>query len=412
MNKTFKFRANAGFSLVELMVALVLTSFLVLGLVQVFSASRTAYQSSMGVSRTQEGGRFAMDFLQRDFRLVGHSGCTNDRAHFVNAQVVGDAEFYNHLAGTSGGVVPDTNAATAHLRFDVPMQGFEATVPGATTPGSTIVLSAMTTPASAVPGAGSWSPTIPTGIYAGMTTNGVRPRTGSDVVILRVYSGESAPVLTAPTAGPITTSAALAGTPGNTFAVANCVASSVFRSSNTTGTSFTLAGNATGFTTNGQEFYANTGSNLYHADVYVYFVGFRNATPTTPPSLYRAHWNGAWTNEELVEGVDMIQMTYGQDVALVNGSVDTYAAASVVSSATPVDAAVWRAVGTVRLGLLLRSPDRAGSYTDSTAGATRNIPIAGGAASGGYLVTVSANDGFLRVPYDNVIAFRNRLIGN
>ncbi len=66
-------RSAAGLSLIELMVAMLIGTLLVLGLVQVFSASRTAYQLSEALARTQENGRFALDYLQRDIRMVGHS---------------------------------------------------------------------------------------------------------------------------------------------------------------------------------------------------------------------------------------------------------------------------------------------------------------------------------------------------
>ena len=57
-----------GVSLIEMMIALAIGTFLILGLARVFSASRTAYQLSEGVSRVQENGRFAIDFIQRDLR--------------------------------------------------------------------------------------------------------------------------------------------------------------------------------------------------------------------------------------------------------------------------------------------------------------------------------------------------------
>ena len=73
-------RKNLGLSLVELMIALLIGTILLIGVVQVFGASRTAYQLSEGMSRTQENARFALDYLQRDIRMAGHFGCVNDQA--------------------------------------------------------------------------------------------------------------------------------------------------------------------------------------------------------------------------------------------------------------------------------------------------------------------------------------------
>lgn len=76
----------AGLSLIEMMIALVIGLVLLLGVIQVFSASRTAFQLSEGASRAQENARFALDFLARDIRMAGHFGCVNDQAHFVKGQ--------------------------------------------------------------------------------------------------------------------------------------------------------------------------------------------------------------------------------------------------------------------------------------------------------------------------------------
>mgnify|MGYP001940377819 FL=1 len=89
--------AMAGLSLVELMVALVISLVLMLGVVQVFIASQTASRLSEGASRVQENARFALDFLERDIRMAGHMGCVNDQAHVVKNQ--GDP--VSHLGATS-----------------------------------------------------------------------------------------------------------------------------------------------------------------------------------------------------------------------------------------------------------------------------------------------------------------------
>ena len=118
---TMKHRTSmAGLSLVELMVALVISLVLMLGVVQVFIASQTASRLSEGASRVQENARFALDFLERDIRMAGHMGCVNDQAHVVKNQ--GDP--VSHLGATSGDGSP--------LDFSVSIQGFDApdTAPG------------------------------------------------------------------------------------------------------------------------------------------------------------------------------------------------------------------------------------------------------------------------------------------
>ncbi|HYM86762.1 MAG TPA: prepilin-type N-terminal cleavage/methylation domain-containing protein, partial [Pseudoxanthomonas sp.] len=125
--------AARGVTLIELMIALLISTILVLGLVQVFAASRAAYQLSQGIARNQESSRFAIDFLTRDLRMTGHAGCVNDQS----------------LLSTTDGLVTggnirslflseddrNSNTFTAlefPLRFDMSIQGFEAngTAPG------------------------------------------------------------------------------------------------------------------------------------------------------------------------------------------------------------------------------------------------------------------------------------------
>ncbi len=66
-----------GFSIVELMIALLIGSFLVLGLVQVFTANKQGFRIQEASSRIQENGRMAIEMLSRDVRAAGFMGCAN-----------------------------------------------------------------------------------------------------------------------------------------------------------------------------------------------------------------------------------------------------------------------------------------------------------------------------------------------
>jgi type IV pilus assembly protein PilW len=65
----------AGFSLVELMVAMVIGLIITFAVVQIFTTSRTTYQTDEGLARVQENGRFAVEFLSNDIRQAGDIGC-------------------------------------------------------------------------------------------------------------------------------------------------------------------------------------------------------------------------------------------------------------------------------------------------------------------------------------------------
>lgn len=68
------FRRQRGLSLVELMVAMALSLLLMLGVIQIFLSSKQTYSTNSALSRVQESGRFAMDFLTQDIRNTGYKG--------------------------------------------------------------------------------------------------------------------------------------------------------------------------------------------------------------------------------------------------------------------------------------------------------------------------------------------------
>lgn len=72
------FPRQHGFSLVELMISLVLGLLLSAGVVSVFLSSKKAYQTQDAVSQIQENARFAEEFIARDTRMAGYSGCSNE----------------------------------------------------------------------------------------------------------------------------------------------------------------------------------------------------------------------------------------------------------------------------------------------------------------------------------------------
>ncbi|WP_432471147.1 PilW family protein [Amphritea sp. HPY] len=72
---TSAMREQRGFSLVELMVALTVSLFLVLGVFQVFIATSDSNRTGQALARVQDNGRFALDYMIRDIRLTGYQGC-------------------------------------------------------------------------------------------------------------------------------------------------------------------------------------------------------------------------------------------------------------------------------------------------------------------------------------------------
>lgn len=75
---------QSGIGLVELMVALVIGLFLILGALTVMSKSRSTYRTAERIARLQEIGRLAMDVIETDVRLANYWGMNNQSDYIVN----------------------------------------------------------------------------------------------------------------------------------------------------------------------------------------------------------------------------------------------------------------------------------------------------------------------------------------
>ena len=78
-----------GVSLIELMVAMVIGLFLILGAVTVFSQSRNTYRTAESVARLQEIGRLAMDVVETDVRMANFWGMSNHADYIDNRTPIG-----------------------------------------------------------------------------------------------------------------------------------------------------------------------------------------------------------------------------------------------------------------------------------------------------------------------------------
>ena len=87
------FRKQLGLSLIELMIAMTLGIVLMTGVVNMFLSSKVVFSTQQGMSRIQETGRLAIEFLSRDIRMAAYYGCyrpdpTNPDADLQNKEMV------------------------------------------------------------------------------------------------------------------------------------------------------------------------------------------------------------------------------------------------------------------------------------------------------------------------------------
>lgn len=332
-------RRSAGFSLVEMMVAITVGLVLISVMTVVYVNSRSSTGRQGQLSTVQQSVRTAFEYLGFDSRMVGHLGC------FTRLDT---------LAGST---------ATLAGNFRVGIEGYEHLGTGV---GETYTLTSSA-PADTLSDAG-WAvnaaatvPTIPLAAIAGGGTNGLTP--GSDVLILRGAAIGRPVRLTAAVNGAVNTvpidtinnpntSTCPAG--GNSSAgfcaqsygvIASCSMAQAFIV-NTAGTSLTLSS-----TLAPTSLYAVGAAEVLPLQTIIYYV--RRSSSGTTTSLYRRVLDGAQTNvalqeQELIEGVENMQIRYAVDTetepdGIMNGE---YVTATGVTN--------WNQVIAVRISLLLR----------------------------------------------------------
>jgi type IV pilus assembly protein PilW len=82
---------QAGMTLVELLVALAIGSFLMIGAVQVYNQSRQAFVINESIARVQETAQFAMDTIEADLRMASNWGRHSRGTAIEGASVLGNA---------------------------------------------------------------------------------------------------------------------------------------------------------------------------------------------------------------------------------------------------------------------------------------------------------------------------------
>ena len=82
---------QTGITLVELMVALAIGSFLMIGAVQIYNQSRQSFMVNESIARVQETAQFAMDTIETDIRMASNWGRNSRGLSVEGRSIVGDA---------------------------------------------------------------------------------------------------------------------------------------------------------------------------------------------------------------------------------------------------------------------------------------------------------------------------------
>lgn len=125
-------RRQCGLSLVEIMVALVISLFLTAGVIQLFIGSKQTYRFHDALSRLQENGRLALDTMAADIRMAGF-GYPNNDAIQDNAGVITSRWIDGNATTTPLALCPNANPAVSNVcsfrRYSVQARTAGGTVP-------------------------------------------------------------------------------------------------------------------------------------------------------------------------------------------------------------------------------------------------------------------------------------------
>ena len=341
-------RRCAGFSVLEVLVALSMTLILLAAVYGVYLAARQGYGLNRGSAQVQQSGRFALALLDDSLRMAGYTGCGGRQVSINNVL---------------------TSPSAFNYDFGQGIEGFDA-VSGGWSPAEPATLSSLPEP----PVAGSDIVTITTSEGNGQRITADMPNTAADLKVTPV----SPPKVS----------------DGEILMVSDCASASVFQVTNYTTSNGNIAHN-TGSTYSPGNATKDLGS-AFHAGAEVqqiarvsYFVASRSGAADCSAhdcGLYE-YENGQ--EKELVGGIDDLQIRYGVD-SDGDKVPNQYFPASGVST--------WKNVVSVRVGLLAASRQRA--LTNGKVG-PRQMTILEQTES-------VPQDRYLRRVFTGFVALRNR----
>lgn len=335
-----------GFSLVELMVALTLSLVLLGGVTAMFVSSRTTYEANDRLARIEESGRFAIDMIVRDLRAAGYVGCSKT------------SELHTTLNGAAPGDVWD---------FGSGIIGFNANT-----------------------GSG-WTPAVEDAVAQS-------PQTGSDVMLLRVpVPGAPALRLTESMVADtddLSVPKFPAGHEGafkknQILMIADCQHRTTFevtdydpqagiiKHEKSDGTEFSPGNDRPSL----DWVYMRTSTTVAVQTVAYYVKNSELGIPT----LYRRIDQA--TPQPIVEGVENMQILFGEDTAPADRIADRYVTANTVGLAN------MKNIITVSIALLVRSPEPYGPAS------SRSHPVLD--------QTIAKNDAYMRRVFSTTASVRN-----
>jgi type IV pilus assembly protein PilW len=301
-----------GLSLVELMVAMTIALLVMAAVSTIFVDTKRNYVVQDALARLQENARFATDMIVRDVRMAGYFGCADDVSAIENT-----------LNGAAAGAAYDVSS---------PLQGSESK--------------------------STWYPAAATPVAAPAAMRG-----GTDAIAVRYLDRATSAQVTGPfmpnTSAALHTAAGNGLQDGDIVFITDCSGGAIFQITGPDDPNNGTIVHNTGGTQPGNS--TKDLGKIFEGDAsiarYYYAMYYVAAGASGEFSLFRQTVGTAGVvNEELMEGIEDLQVLYGEDTANGDRIPDVYRKADAVTN--------WGNVVTIRIGLLARTlanSDRSGN---------------------------------------------------
>jgi len=332
-----------GFTLIELMIAMILGLVIIGGTVSIFIANQQAFRVQDALEETLDSGRMAFEIIARDVRAAGNSACPNSGIVTNVLKNTNNANWFNAPRGLSVLGYDDYsgNGTNQGLPIDTTIKrkpGTDALLVNRSVGANVSIIGEMPTTS------------------ANIDTNGTDPLKVNQVVMICDAAQSTIFQITQLPSGDKVQHDSGKGTPGN------CSKFFGDPKMSPCDTSGGGAGNSpecvTAGTPCGYKFGKDATIVAYES--VLYFIG--SPTGAAPWSLYRASADG--TDDPvvtpLIDGIEDLQLAYGVDTvpaAQGDDQIDAYraTAALVGDPDTDAGAPAWKRLLSVQINLLAAS---------------------------------------------------------
>ena len=313
---------QSGFSLIELMVAMLIGVMMLTAAMGLFMSNKRIYKEQDQMGRLQENARFAIEMLTNDIRMTGYAGCVDDIALITNVAT---------NAGTTTNLHNYTNA----------VEGINGKAAASTwsPSGSIEAVTSITDGTDAI-----------TLRYLEPIPNEIVFTSGSTLA-----STTAAIPVTCYTSTGTTESCAINShiTANENMAITDCGTGNIFIATGSTANTITH-----GATLNKTYGDSSQISRYVTTRYFIGTAGNTNHTGGAIPALYRyTSVAGTATTQELIEGVERMEILYGVDTN-ADTIPDVYLPAGGTSGGNTLTSTTdWGNVISVRIMLLVRTID-------------------------------------------------------